>query len=165
MTLSTRVRNRDIPTYAWAVLFALLAVGLESVFHQSVRLPGHRALPGALAMILVARATTPRAVVVFTLTVCGVLALLPASRVVAILPWLALLPLLLLSQRTRFANAAWMLVGLGATFGLLRVGMLWGAVHKTPGLIRVVGHLSFGALGGGLAWAFAKALPRAESGA
>lgn len=133
-------------------LFVLLAVGLELVFQVSLRLPGHRALPGALALILFAQIATPLALTCMCAVVCSLLMLLPGGDPILAVPWLMLLPALWLSRTSRFRDALWMFLLLGMLFGLFRAGMLWAGFHKTPQIARLSGHLFFGALGGALAF-------------
>jgi len=152
MQAVSRVDFRRVSIWTVAVLLGVLAVGLELAFHLSLKLPGHRALPGAAALLLFAQLASPLAVVVFAAAVSACLALLPGGDPVLILPWLLLAVVWLLLQRGRARGGFWLLLGLGALFGLARAGMLWGGFHQTPQLVRLAGHIFFGGLGGALSF-------------
>ncbi|MCC6523330.1 MAG: hypothetical protein IT373_11760, partial [Polyangiaceae bacterium] len=63
----------------------------------------------------------------------------------------------------RFRRRGWALVVAGLVYGALRYGVLLGP-HKTPQIVRAVGHLLFGGLGGLLAAGVIKAHHGKETG-
>lgn len=162
MPATTMTNRSSVALGSFAVLMALLAVGLELVFHTSLRLPGHRALPGALALILFAESAAPLFLAAFVGAVSALLLLLPGGEPVLVMPWIILGGALLALRHNRFRHGLVMLVGLGLLYGLARAGVLWFGFHKTPQVVRLAGHLFFGGLGGLGAFALAKLGGRME---
>lgn len=139
--------------------FAGLTIALEAALHLPMRLPGHRALPGALALLLFAEVAPAWALALFASAVPLTLAALGHLTGATLVPWLTLGVCLLLLRDARFRHAGWFLLTCGLVFGALRYGALLALPHKTPGLVRLAGHLAFGGLGGLIAALSAAHLP------
>lgn len=147
--MNTAAPARPLPTLpliAVTLLLAGLAVVLESQLKLPIRLPGHRAFPGALALVLLS-GRAPRAMLLGFAAVVGVvIALVSQSSGLAIV-WLVPATLLALARPPSLTGRFAVAVGAGLAFGLLRYLALPGALHHTPEAVRLTGHLVFGALG------------------
>jgi hypothetical protein len=177
-----RLVRQDVATAAAlvALLFAILAVLLESVFNVPLKLPGHRALPGALAVLLFAEVLAPVALLLVAAAVPAALWLLGVGPLGLLVAWLGTAITLVGLQRTRlgFLVAAASrraqparrrsgrtlpaFVLLGLLFGLLRYLALAARWHHTAELVRLGGHLCFGGVGGLIAFAGSRAVTRAS---
>lgn len=145
-------RSRATPTLlAAAAILTVLTVLVELQWGVPVKLPGHRALPGALCLLVVAECATPWMLLAYALAVPLAIAGLGGGELVLVVPWLGLALLLVASTSTRWRKHFWFMVAAGLAYGALRFGVLLLGPHKTPQLVRVVGHLLFGGLGGLLA--------------
>ena len=163
---TTSIPRRTALTVAvLAVLFAGLTVLLEAVFHLPLKLPGHRALPGAVALVLFAEAPPPLLLLAFSAVVPLAVFALGGGPLWIVAPWLALAVLLVGLRDARWRKATWFLVVAGLLFGALRAGVLSIEVHHTPSVLRWAGHMGFGAAGGLLAALLRRiGEPPAESG-
>jgi hypothetical protein len=129
---------------------AALFVVAESELRLPIRGPGHRALFGALALGLLA-AASPRLILAAFGALAGVAAALISGNPLALAVWVVPAVLLLLARpRPELARAA-VIVAAGLALGLVRYLATGGLPHHTPDLIRLAGHLGFGAAGGALA--------------
>jgi len=138
----------SVPYMVLLVGFVGLAVAVETAFATPVRLPGHRALPGALVLLLAAEGLAPLLLLALAAMGPALLAALgyvsPLTVGVYLLPAMALVwwyrkPLMQ-------GVAGFILVGLA--FGLLRYLSVSFGFHHTPEFVRLGSHLAFGALGG-----------------
>ena len=151
------VTRRPITVGKAALLgFAIvLTVLLETVARGAVRLPGHRAFPGALSILLFAGLFPAWMLLAFAVAVPVVLVLLGVGEAhsgLLFLAWLATAGAAAVATRHGQPRALSCLA-VGALFGLLRWGTLLGGAHHTPQLVRFTGHLMFGLLAGAAAWA------------
>lgn len=154
-----RVVTRPITLVYAATLVGLLglAVLLEMAFTGSLRLPGHRAFPGAFAIILLGEAFAPAILVALAAVASATLVALGFADVPIIAAWSLLALVAGLVYRKELARSLICFVLLGLLFGLLRYAALSFGFHKTPELVRLAGHLGFGAVGGAGAYLAAKA--------
>ncbi len=150
-TLTLTRKEATTPLIAAALLFATGTVVLETVFKVPVKIPGHRALPGALALLLFAEAFAPLLLCAFAAVVPTLLLAMGTGRPIAFAVWGVAAALVVLSSHRKWRSTWLWFLGLGLVFGLLRYLSLLPGFHKTPELIRLAGHLGFGLLGGGLA--------------
>jgi hypothetical protein len=155
-----RVLLRDrvtVPQVVLMVGFIGLAVAVESAFATSLRLPGHRAFPGALALLMLAELFAPAMLVCFAAATSSVLALTGYANPLAIAVWTVIAGLAAVLYRKELARSVvtWFLLGLG--FGLLSWLTKTAGFHKTPEVMRCAGHCAFGAAGGVAAWAATRA--------
>ena len=150
------------PTIAFALIFVALTVGLELAAYSPLRLPGHRALPGALALLLCAEAFVPWIVVAFSVAVPALLIATGTSHPLGWVAYVGTAAAIVGAAHYRRARgtdapaATWTWLVLGLLFG----GLMWlskGTIgHKTPDAARVAGHLVFGGAGGGLAFGLSR---------
>lgn len=149
MQVSAAYTNRSVISLAiLAVLFAMFAIALEAGLRVPLRLPGHRAFPGALAVILFAEVATPYLLLAFSVAIPAVLVVVTRSDPLMIVPWVILALILIGLKDIKYRRCAWLLILLGLLFGALRFGILMEGFHQTPQFIRCCGHLIFGGLGG-----------------
>ncbi len=139
-------RAPTIPLLLVVLSCAGLAMVLESRLQLPLRLPGHRALPGALALVLLAGAA-PRAALLGFAGVVGVAVAVMAQSPLLALVWLAPATLLALGQDRSLHVRIAVAVVAGLAFGLVRYLALPDSLHHTPAVLRLAGHLAFGALG------------------
>ncbi|MCU0663062.1 MAG: hypothetical protein MUC50_12140 [Myxococcota bacterium] len=141
-----------------ALLIGLLALALETVLNVSLKLPGHRALPGALALLVFAEAFAPIVLLAFAATISTILILAGGQPTLVWVVWgLSALGIAALSRSPLAHKVVTFLLG-GLLFGLLRYLCLPSGMHHTPELIRIAGHLGFGALGGAMALVLVRGL-------
>ncbi len=145
-SVDTAKRAPTVPLVLAVLVCAGLALLLESQLKLSLRLPGHRAFPAALALVLLAR-TVPRAALIGFAAVVGALIAAVSANPLLALVWLAPAVLLAGVQPRPLAGRAAVAVGAGLALGLLRYLALAGSLHHTPDAVRLAGHLAFGALG------------------
>jgi hypothetical protein len=153
MTQSTAAtRPVGLPVVIVTILFAVLAVVLEAALRVQLRLPGHRALPGALVLLVVAYSMSPARLLVVA---AGLGALTAAIAGAPLLVGVWLVPAILLALGRGWPARARVASGLacGLVFGLLRCFSSPATLHHTPQLLRLGGHLAFGALGAAAALA------------
>ena len=160
MSTKTRVLLGEQSTLTLAtiaILFGIFTIALETAFHLPVRLPGHRAFPGALALVMFAQVFAPLVLIGFATSVSAISVLGGHS------PWLAMGVWILTAlglwglKNTKIGNSiAFFLVG-GLLFGLLRYLSVSKGFHHTPELMRIAGHLGFGLLGGLTSFGVSKA--------
>lgn len=144
--VSVARRPITIPVVVMLLACAAVALLLETQLRGQLRMPGHRAFPGGLALAALTGVVAPAVLAAFAAIVGVAIAILMGNALIAV-AWL--LPALLLAftrTRTQLATIA---IGLsaGLGFGLLRFLALLEAPHHTPTTIRLLGHLGFGALG------------------
>jgi hypothetical protein len=126
-----------------------MALLLETAFAGSLRLPGHRALPGAFVLLLLADYLAPLLLLGFAaFTSCVLVATGYADSVTMVPVWILTATALVLVRRREFANSALCFLLTGVLFGLLRAVLGTPGFHKTPELLRIAGHVVFGAAGG-----------------
>jgi hypothetical protein len=144
----------NLPVISLALAFAVLTVLLETALHLPLKLPGHRAFPGAVALLLFAESFGPLLLVGFGLLVPGLLTFLGAGHPVLLAVWILPAGLLILAGSKRCRGSAWFHIAIGLSFGLLRYLSLLAHPHHAPEILRLGGHLLFGGLAGGAAsWA------------
>ncbi len=131
-----------------AVIASLVSLLLELKWGLHLKLPGHRALPGALALLVVAESASPAVILVYAVAMPLAMIGLRGGEPVLLVPWLGLGLVLVATRRARFRRQLWFLVVAGLGYGALRFGVLLLGPHKTPQLVRALGHLLFGGLGG-----------------
>ena len=131
-----------------AILFGIFTLALETAFHLPVRLPGHRAFPGALALLMFAQAFAPAVLLGFAAIVSSILVIGGHATWLALGVWvLTGLGLWALKNTKIGRTFVFFIVG-GLLFGLLRYLSVSQGFHHTPEIIRISGHLGFGLLGG-----------------
>ena len=137
----------------------VLTVLLESVLNVPLKLPGHRALPGAFCILLFAAALRPVPLLLFA-TLVPALVLLLGGRGLAgwqlFVVWLVPAGVVLLAGERRLRRSLAFFVVVGLLFGLLRYFSMAPGFHRTPELIRCGGHALFGILGAVGAWALVR---------
>ncbi len=149
MTQATTSRQPfDRLLLAVAVLFAVLAVIVETRLRVSVHLPGHRAMPGALVLLLLADGLAP-ALLMAVAALLGVLTAMLSGMPILVAAWMVPAVLLILTRRAARRGRSRVAVGLlcGLLFGILRLLALPNVHHHTPPTLRIAGHLIFGVLG------------------
>jgi len=148
-----RTENLSLPLTLVLVGAVGLVVALESAFAISVKLPGHRAFPGALALLVAAQALAPLMLVAFAAAVSGSLVATGLVELPMVAVWVV--PALALAYFYRERAMRWIgfFILAGLAFGLARYLALSYGFHKTPNFIRLGSHLAFGALGGLSAYA------------
>lgn len=125
-----------------------LAVGLEMVFAAHLRLPGHRAFPGAFCLLLLSQVLAPMALGLAAAAIPVILASLGLATFATPVYWLAVCGVIVLVSRKDAGQSIYAFFFLGLLFGLARFSVLSFGLHKTPQMIRLAGHLAFGATGG-----------------
>jgi hypothetical protein len=155
------VRPRTRPHVLVLLLAAaLLTIALETALKVPLRLPGHRALPGAFALLACAAAFRAAPLLAFALVVPGAITLLGChgpSPLALFAVWLVPAALIATLGARRLTRSVLGFLGLGLLFGLLRYCATRHGLHHTPDLWRCGGHLAFGLLGGVGAWATTRA--------
>lgn len=141
-----------------ALLIGGLALALETVLNVSLKLPGHRSLPGALALLLFAEAFAPLVLLGLAAMVSTVLVVAGGQPVLALAVWGLSAGGIAILGRTPMAHKAVYFVAGGLLFGLLRYLLLSSGMHHTPELIRLAGHLGFGGLGGAISLVLSRGL-------
>ncbi len=147
------------------VLLGLVGMSflLETAFAGAIRLPGHRALPGAFVLLLLADYLAPLLLVGFAGVTSVVLAATGfAESMTLIGVWLVTAGLIVLARRKEFGKTALCFLLMGILFGFLRSISNAPGFHRTPEILRLAGHLAFGATGGLAAWAAVKGSRRLE---
>jgi len=148
---------------ATAIVLALLAIAMETVLDVPLKLPGHRALPGAMALLVFAEAFAPILLIAFAGVVSAALVLQGTASAPLVAVWIAAALGIAAMGRTRLAHgAAYFLLG-GLLFGLLRCLSASFGWHHTPDLVRYGGHAAFGALGGLAAYGLSRVLSPPEA--
>ena len=140
-----------------AVIASLVSLLLEMRWGLHLKLPGHRALPGALALLVVAETASPFILLGYALAMGLATLGLSGGQPVLLVPWLGLALVLVATARASWRRQLWFLAVAGLAYGALRFGVLLLGPHKTPQLVRALGHLLFGGLGGLLAALVVKA--------
>jgi hypothetical protein len=133
-------------TLAAAALFVLA----ESELRLPIRGPGHRALFGALALGILA-AGSPRLILAAFGALAGVAAAMISGNPLALLVWALPALLLVVARPNAELVKAVIIVAAGIALGFVRYFSTSGLPHHTPDIIRLAGHLGFGAAGGVLA--------------
>jgi hypothetical protein len=151
-----RTDTANLPIAAVLICAVGLVVLMESAFAISVKLPGHRAFPGALALLVAAQTLAPLMLVAFAMAVSGSLLAMGLIELPMVAVWLV--PALALAFFFRERAIRWVgfFILAGLAFGLARYLSLSFGFHKTPSFIRLGSHLAFGALGGLSAYASSK---------
>ncbi len=144
--------SSTMPLVVAAVALGLLAIAMETVLHVPMKLPGHRALPGALALLIFAQAFAPLMLLALAGAVSSILVLMGHGDPISIAVWMvAALAIWRLSGTKLERSVTLFLIG-GLLFGLLRYLSMMKGFHHTPELIRLGGHLGFGGIGGLLSY-------------
>ena len=154
---STTTNRATTSLVVAAAALTVLAVLLEMRWGLPVKMPGHRALPGALALIVVAEVAAPWLILAYSVVMPLAIVALGRGELVLLVPWIGLALLLVALKDARWRRHAWFMVVAGLTYGALRFGVLLLGPHKTPQIVRALGHLLFGGLGGLLAVLVSKA--------
>jgi hypothetical protein len=150
MQLKTAILKNDSTAslVILAIVFGLFAIGMETVFNMPVKFPGHRAFPGALALLVFAEAFAPLALLLFAGVISAFLVAAGGAPMVIVAVWLVAAFLIYAISNTRLAKTIFFFVIGGLIFGGLRYLAFFKGFHHTPELIRLAGHLSFGGLAG-----------------
>ncbi len=153
MTTLVRPETASLPMAIVLICAVGLVVLLESAFAIPVKLPGHRAFPGALALLVAAQTLAPLMLIVFAMAVSSTLVAMGLVELPMLAVWLV--PALALAYFSREQVIRWVgfFILAGLAFGLARYLALSFGFHKTPTFIRLGSHLAFGALGGLSAYA------------
>ena len=149
--VKARVLLREDSTFTLAIiaiLFGIFTLALETAFHLPVRLPGHRAFPGALALLMFASAFAPLVLIGFAAAVSAVLVIGGHATGLAIGVWVLTGFGLWALQNTRLGKTVAFFILGGLLFGFLRYASVSQGFHHTPEALRIFGHLGFGLLGG-----------------
>ena len=141
-----------------AILIALTVLAMETVLAVPLKLPGHRALPGAIALLVFAEAFAPLLVLGLAATISAVLVLGQAASPLIFAVWVVAALVVVALQRTRLAHTVFFFLAGGLVFGLLRYLAMAKGLHHTPDLIRLAGHLAFGGLGGAVSFGLVRGL-------
>jgi hypothetical protein len=141
-----------------AILLGLVGMSilLETAFAGAIRLPGHRALPGAFVLLLLSDYLAPLFLLGFSAVTSVVLAATGFAEswtIIGVWVVTAGVLLFLLARRREFARSALCFLLVGVLFGVLRAVSNAPGFHKTPEILRLAGHVAFGATGGLAAWA------------
>lgn len=153
MKTLVRTETLNLPLAAVLVGAVGLVVLLESAFAIPVKLPGHRAFPGALALLVAAQTLAPLMLVVFAAAVSGSLVALGLVEAPMLVVWVVPAVALAFFYKERMMRWVGFFILAGLAFGLARYLALSFGFHKTPNFIRLGSHLAFGALGGLSAYA------------
>ncbi|MCC6522320.1 MAG: hypothetical protein IT373_06645, partial [Polyangiaceae bacterium] len=138
MSSSTRVtygKRAIVSLGVVAAALTVLAVLLEMSWGLPVKMPGHRALPGALALLVVAEVAAPWLILAYSVLTPLVIVWLDRGGLELLVPWVGLALLLVALKDARFRRRGWALVVAGLVYGALRYGVLLGP-HKTPQIVR-----------------------------
>ena len=108
------------PKIALAVVFAILTIALEGSFHLPVKLPGHRAFSGALALLVFAEAFAPVFLIGFAAVVSAILVVQGHAAPTAIAVWTSSAVGIWLLSRTRKEQRVLLFLAGGLLFGLMR---------------------------------------------
>lgn len=138
-------RSFDLPLLTATVACFALAAIVEAQVRSPVRLPGHRAFPGALVLVLAAGALRPRLLLPLAGAVGIAIGVLTGTPLLAV-AWLAPATLLAGAGRGSSWRAAAVAVAAGVLFGGLRY-LAHASPHHLPQLVSLGGHLAFGTLG------------------
>ncbi len=138
-------RSFDLPLLTATVACFALAAIVEAQVRSPVRLPGHRAFPGALVLVLAAGALRPRLLLPLAGAVGVAIGLLTGTPLLAV-TWLAPAALLAVAGRGASWRAAIIAVAVGLLFGGFRY-LAHASPHHVPQLVSLGGHLAFGTLG------------------
>ncbi len=137
----------------------VLTVLLESVLNVPLKLPGHRALPGAFTILLFAAALRPAPLLLFAAIVPALIVLLgyrgPAPGQLYVV-WLVPAALVVRAGERRLRRSVIFFIVVGVLFGLLRYFSMAPMFHRVPDFIRCGGHVLFGLAGGLGAWALTR---------
>lgn len=143
-----------------AILCGLFALALETVFHVSLKMPGHRALPGAMALLVMAETFTPLVLFGLAVAIPAILVGFGSAGPEMLLVWIAAAAFYAAVKRTKLnRKTAYFLLG-GGLFGLFRFLSLSVGFHHTPSAVRLFGHLGFGILGGLIAFGAVRGVSR-----
>jgi hypothetical protein len=138
-------RSFDLPLLTATVACFALAAILEAQVRSPMRLPGHRAFPGALVLVLGAGALRPRLLLPLGGAVGIAIGLLTGTPLLAV-AWLAPATLLALAGGGTSWRAVLTAVAVGVLFGGLRY-LAHPSPHRVPALVSLGGNLAFGTLG------------------
>ena len=133
---------------ALALFFGLFAIAAETVLDVPMRLPGHRAFPGALALLMFTEAFTPLMLLGLAALVSSFLVMAGGADPLTVVLWVSAVVAILGLYRTRLAKTVFFFAIGGLVYGGLRYLILSHGFHHTPELVRLSGHLGFGALAG-----------------
>ena len=137
-----------MPLVVAAVSLGLLTIAMETVLHVPMKMPGHRALPGALALLVFAQAFAPFMMIALAGAVSSILVLLGHGDPISIGVWMVAAVVIWRMSGTKLERSViYFLLG-GLLFGLLRYLSTVKGFHHTPEIIRLGGHLGFGTAGG-----------------
>lgn len=131
-----------------ALVLGLFVILFEGAIHLPIRLPGHRAFPGALALLVAAEAFAPLLLAVFASVIPAYLVISGQYGPWTLLVWATTALLAWRLGKTAIAQKFVYFLLCGLAFGLFSYLSKFAGFHKTPELLRVGGHLAFGALGG-----------------
>lgn len=151
---------RDKVTVSQAVLMAAFvgpSVAVESAFAVALRLPGHRALPGALVLLMLARVFAPMMFMGFAVVTSSFLVLAGFGSPLHIAVWTVSAALLIFVYREEISRSVVSFLLMGLAFGLVTWLSKSFGFHETPEFVRCAGHCAFGAAGGLAAWAATRA--------
>jgi len=131
-----------------AILFGVFVIAMETVFKDAVRLPGHRAFPGALGLLIFAQAFAPMMLVIFAGSVSTFLVMAGYLNPWFIGVWMITAAVIWVASRTRLADTLGYFLLCGLIFGLMSFLVKMSGFHHTPQTFRAAGYIAFGALGG-----------------
>lgn len=160
---ASAVRSRSLEIrVALLVLFVGMSVLLETVFHLPVRMPGHRAFPTAVSILLFADTFGAGLLLPFAVVIPAIMYALGMNTPLMVISWVIPAAVLMIPAVRKRQESVVICIAVGVIAGLSRFLALDFGVHKQSEAIRLAGHASFGVLGGLTAWAALKAVPRKE---
>jgi hypothetical protein len=155
-SIAVWTEKTTVPLVLTAVSLGLLTIGLETVLHIPMKLPGHRAFVGALALLVCAEAFAPLILVAFAGAVSTFLVVAGGAPPISIAVWMAAALVIWKLGGTRLQNSVAIFLLGGLVFGFFRYLALMKGFHHTPELIRLGGHLGFGGAGGLISFGIAR---------
>ncbi len=154
LTRAITTERSTVSLMTLAIIFGLFTLAMESAFHIPVKLPGHRAFVGALALLTFAEAFAPVMLIGFAGMISAILVLGMNAHPLTAVVWVSAAIVIWLLGKTRrtrvrshaYTAAYFLLCGL--LFGLFRYLAMMKGFHHTPEVIRMAGHLGFGSFAG-----------------
>ncbi len=156
-SISILSEKSTMPLVIAAIAMGLLTIGMETVLSVPMRLPGHRAFVGALALLVCAQAFAPLVLVGFAAAVSSFLVLAGNANPLSIVVWVVAALVIWKMTTTKLNRSIALFLLCGLLFGMLRYLAMFKGFHHTPELVRLGGHLGFGGAGGLLSYGITRA--------
>ena len=114
-----------------------------------MKLPGHRALPGVLTLLMFSRCFKPFLLLIFSLAMPVFIIAIGISPATFLVVWILPTLVIILLQNKKLTRSIIFFLSIGLLFGGLSFLLsTYFGIHKTPEILRFAGHLLFGGLGG-----------------